>query len=39
MQNGFVLKNESPLSTKEMIEMGIFKIFRYFSKEWKTGDK
>ena len=27
------------LSTKEIIEMGIFKIFKQFSKERKTGDK
>ena len=29
----------NPLSTKEMIEIGIFKIFKWFSKERKTGDK
>ena len=30
---------KSPSSTKEMMEMGIFRIFRQFSKERKTGDK
>ena len=30
---------KSPLSTEKMMEMGIFKIFKQFSKERKTGDK
>ena len=29
----------NPSLTKEMMEMGIFKIFKWFSKERKTGDK
>ena len=30
---------KSPLSIKEIMEMGIFRIFKWFSKERKTGDK
>jgi len=33
MQNGFALRNKQAIITKEIIEIGIFRIFRYFSKE------
>jgi len=29
----------NPSSTKKMMEMGIFKIFKQFSKEWNTEDR
>ena len=30
---------KSLLSTKEMIEMGIFRIFKHFSRIWKMGER
>jgi len=32
-------ETNKPLSTKEIIEIEIFRIFRYFSNEWKTGER
>jgi len=39
MWNGLVLRKNNPSSTKEIIEIGIFSIFRCFSKKWNTRER